>query len=210
MPVFSHSLHPEPTPAQLPSARFHPLTLHRLPAAQRFVRFRNGGVHHFAVLAGAGSQFDDIAVGIAKIDRTHKTVIDRAAHLPALRSSLLQHAVESVILDAERDVQIKRILVLELERRAGHLEKSEARAVIHLEKGVERAPFVDLESADQGKAEEILVEASGLFRIPAAIGVMMQTFDHRGPPLDVPERLPSIRSPVTSPEGGGISATTLS
>src|SRR6516162_2419035 len=186
-----------------------PLALHRLPPAQRFVRFRNGGVHHFAALAGAGGQFDDITVGIAEIDRAHKTVIDRAAQLADLRFSLIQHAVESVILDAERDVQIMRILVLELERRTGHLEKSEAGAVIHLEKGVERAPFVDLESADQRKAEEILIEASGLFRIPAAIGVMMQTFDHRGPPLDVAERLPPIRLPVTSPEGG-IGAINLS
>jgi hypothetical protein len=46
----------------------------------------------------------------------------------------LQHAVENIGFDAERDVQIKLILALELEWRAGYLEKREARTVIHLKK----------------------------------------------------------------------------
>lgn len=61
-------------------------------------------------------------------------MIDRPAHLAALGLRLLQHAVENIGFDAERDVQIKLILALELEWRAGYLEKREARTVIHLKK----------------------------------------------------------------------------
>jgi hypothetical protein len=105
-------------------------------------------------------------------------MIDRPAHLAALGLRLLEHAVENIGFDAEGDVQIKRILALELEWRAGDLEKREARAVIHLKKRMKRAAFVDLERTNQSQPEKILVKRPGLFRIPTAIGVMMQAFDH--------------------------------
>src|SRR5204863_6633175 len=56
-----------------------------------------------------------------------------------------------------------------------------ARAVIHREKGVQSLSFADLEGADQLQAEEILVEDPRLFRVAAAIGVVVQAFDHRMP-----------------------------
>src|SRR5712691_3960821 len=136
----------------------------RLPASQGFVRPRYRGIHDFAVDPGAGGQFDDVAIGVAEVDRAHKPVIDRTAHLAALRLSFLQHALESVVLDAERDVQIERILLLEVERRARHLEEGEAGAVIHLEEGMKRTAPVDLKGADQTKTEEILVKGPRLLR----------------------------------------------
>ena len=51
-------------------------------------------------------------------------------------------------------MQIQRVLALEVERRAGHLEKGEAGAVIHLEEGMERPTFVYLKSADHAQTEE--------------------------------------------------------
>src|SRR5580658_9894118 len=98
-------------------------------------------------------------------------MVDRSTHLDPFGLPLLQHALEYVGFDPEGDVQIQRILAFELERRVRRLEKSEAGAVIHLEKGMECAPLIDLERADQPKSEEILVKGSGLLRIPAAIGI---------------------------------------
>ena len=40
----------------------------RLPAGQRLMRLRYGGVHDFPVNAGAGGQFDDVAVRVTEIN----------------------------------------------------------------------------------------------------------------------------------------------
>src|SRR5215470_4956600 len=92
------------------------------------------GIHDLAVLPGAGGQFDDIPVGIAEINQAHKAMVNRPAHLPALGLRPLQHGLESVVFDAERDMEVERILPLELERRTRHLKKREARSIVHLEK----------------------------------------------------------------------------
>src|SRR5437868_2485919 len=139
------------------------------------------GVHHLPISAGASGQLDDIAVGVAEIDRADKAVIDRTAHLDALRPPFRQHRLEHVVLDAECDVQVEIVLPLEVERLARHLEESEAGAVIHREKGVQGFSFADLEGADQLQAEEILVEHPRLLGITATIGVVVQAFDHRMP-----------------------------
>jgi hypothetical protein len=75
-------------------------------------------------------------------------------------------------------VQIEGVLPLELERRARDLKKGEAGAVIHREEGVQPAAFIDLERTNQAQTEEILIESPRLFRVPATVRVMVQTFDH--------------------------------
>src|ERR1700745_2298332 len=154
------------------------MALCRLPVRQRFVRLRDRRIHDLAVLAGTGGQFDDIAIGIAEIDRPNKTVVDRPANLSTLRLGLLQHRVEGLGLDPEGDVQIQRVLALEVEERAGHLEEGEAGAVIHLEEGMERPTFVYLKSADHAQTEEILVKSPRLFGITATISIVVQPLDH--------------------------------
>src|SRR6266403_465740 len=62
--------------------------LRRLPAGELVVRLRHRGVHDFAMHTGAGRQLDDIAVGVAEIDRADKAVVDRAADLAAFRLRL--------------------------------------------------------------------------------------------------------------------------
>src|SRR5215469_16335478 len=137
------------------------MVLRRLPMRQCLVRFRDRRIHDLAVLTGAGGQFDDIAVGIAEIDRPDKAVVDRPAHLSTLGLGLIQHRLEGLGLDPERDVQIQRVLALEVEGRTGHFEESEAGAVVHLEKGMERPTFT--------QTEEILVKSPRLLGITAAI-----------------------------------------
>src|SRR5438105_2461062 len=139
------------------------------------------GVHHLPISAGAGGQFDDIAVGIAEIDRADRAVIDRPTHLDTLRPPFRQHRLEHVVLDAERDVQVEIVLPLELERPVRDLEEGEAGAVIHRKEGVEADSVADFEGTDQLQPEEILVEDTRLFRVAAAIGVVVQAFDHRMP-----------------------------
>ena len=101
-------------------------------------------------------------------------MVDRPAHLSTLGLGLIQHGVEGLGLDPERDVQIQRVLALEVERRTGHLEEGEAGAVVHLEEGMERPAFVYLERADHPQTEEILVKSPCLFGITAAISIVVQ------------------------------------
>ena len=42
---------------------------------------------------------------------------------------------------------------------------------------MKRAALIDFKGADEAKAEKILVKDACLLRIPAAIGVMVQTLD---------------------------------
>src|SRR5262252_366709 len=161
------------------------MALRLLPVRQRLVRLRDRRIHDLAVLTGAGGQFDDIAVGIAEIDRPDKAVVDRPAHLSTLGLGLIQHRLEGLGLDPERDVQIQRVLALEVEGRTGHFEEGEAGAVVHLEKGMERPAFVYLESADHPQTEKILVKSPRLLGITAAISIVVQPLDH--------PTLPSLR-----------------
>src|SRR5215472_9322875 len=142
------------------------------------MRLRDGRVHDFLMNPGTRGQFDNIAVRITEIDRADKVVVDGPAYLAALGLPLLQHSVKDIGLDPKCYVQVERVLLLELERRARHLKKGQTRAVIHLEERMEPAAFVDLERADQTEPQEILVEAACLLRVAAAIGVMVQTFYH--------------------------------
>src|SRR5215469_6198368 len=94
-----------------------------LPAGKRIMRLRTHRVHDLLMGAGRRGQLDDIAVGIAEIDRTDETVIDRAAYLASLILALFQHCLEHVVIDAERDVKVERFLPLEFERLTRHFEK---------------------------------------------------------------------------------------
>jgi len=80
------------------------MALFCLPVRQRLVRLGYRRVHDLARLPGAGGQLDDVAIGIAEIDRTNKAVVDRPAHLSTLGLSLVQHGVNGLGLDAERNV----------------------------------------------------------------------------------------------------------
>ena len=75
-------------------------------------------------------------------------------------------------------MQIQRVLALEVEGRAGHLEEGEAGAVIHFEEGMERPTFVYLKSADHPQTEEILVKSPRLFGITATVSIVVQPLDH--------------------------------
>jgi len=50
------------------------------------MRLGEGRIHHLAVLSATDRQFDDIAIGVAEIDRADKAVVDRAPDFPALGS----------------------------------------------------------------------------------------------------------------------------
>src|SRR5689334_6669803 len=169
------------------------MALCRLPVRQRFVRLRDRRIHDLAVLAGTGGQFDDIAIGIAEIDRPNKTVVDRPANLSTLGLGLIQHGIEGLGLNPERDVQIQRFLALEVEGRTGHFEEGEAGAVVHREEGMERPALVYLESADHPQTEEILVKCARLFGITAAVSIVVQPLDHPSlPPLHQSIQLRSL------------------
>src|ERR1700759_2620166 len=129
--------------------------------------------------AGAGRQFDDIAVRVAEIDRPDKTMINRSAHLVPFVFGFLQHVVKDIGFAAEGDVKIERVLSLEVEWPIRDFEKSQTGTVIHFEKSMQRTALADLERADTPKPEKILVKAPGLLRIAAAIGVVVQAFNHK-------------------------------
>src|SRR5690349_11333087 len=76
------------------------------------------------------------------------------------------------------------MLLLELERHVRRLEEGEAGAVVQPVEGVQRLGLaaalglLDLERLDERQPEEFLVELARLFRVAAAVGVVVQTFDH--------------------------------
>src|SRR4051794_9086951 len=123
-----------------------------LPASEHLVRLRLRWIHDLLVNAGIGGQLDDVAVRVAEIDRAAEAVVDRAAHLNRTGAALLQYACEDIVVDAERDVEVERVLSLEVERLARHLEECEAGTIVHLEEGVQCAPLIDREGADQFEA----------------------------------------------------------
>jgi hypothetical protein len=96
------------------------------------VGFRHRRIHHLLVHASVGGQFDDVAVRVAKIDRPTEAVVDRSAHFDSRRPPLIEHAVEHVVVDGERDVQIEVVLSLEIERLVRRLEEGKAGTVITL------------------------------------------------------------------------------
>ena len=108
-------------------------------------------------------------------------MVGDAAGLDAKRPALLELGVELPGLDLECDVEIEVVLRLELERPAGRLEERHARAVAHLEEGMQdvgRSPRLrlpDFESLHERKPQEVLVEAAGLLGIPATEGRVMKT-----------------------------------
>lgn len=87
--------------------------LGRLRAGESLVWFRDGRIGDLSMGSRAGGQFDHAAVGVAEIDRAHEAVVHGPADLPSLRASLLQHALEGVGCDRERDVQAETVLDLE-------------------------------------------------------------------------------------------------
>jgi hypothetical protein len=81
-------------------------------------------------------------------------------------------------------VQIEIVLRLELERPVRRFEEGEARSICEL---IERMQNVggaaglgraNLDGLNQGQAEETLIEHSSRFRVPAAIGDVMELLDH--------------------------------
>jgi hypothetical protein len=96
---------------------------------------------------------------------------------------LSQHAVEHIRFDAESDVQVKRVLTLEVEWSSRNLEERESGPVVHLKEAVQPASLVDFERADEPKAKEVLIEATRFLGIPAAVRIVMQTLDHLLLPL---------------------------
>ena len=90
------------------------------------MRFRQRRVDHLLVNASIGGQLDDVAIWVAEIDRPAEAVVDRSAHFHAAVATLFEHALEHVVVDGERYVQVEAVLLLEVERLIRRLEKGEA------------------------------------------------------------------------------------
>ena len=79
----------------------------------------------------------------------------------------------------KRDVKIKIMLYFEFERRIGNLKKSQKRPIGHAIEGVQCTGFTsrfglcDLERVGERQLEKILIKCPGLFRIPAAVRIVM-------------------------------------
>ncbi|OAI52738.1 hypothetical protein AYO46_04625 [Betaproteobacteria bacterium SCGC AG-212-J23] len=113
-----------------------------------------------------------------------EAVVGDAAHLDAGRFAFLQHFRKRWLGNFQSNVEVVVVLLLEHERPVGRLEEREARAVVHAVEAVQHrgAPsalrLADNEGIGERQAEEVLVEAPRLLRVPAAIGVVVQALDH--------------------------------
>src|SRR5204863_8873486 len=79
------------------------LTLIRLPRVQDVAGMTFLGVHRAVLARDLGRQLDDVAVGVAEVDRADELVVGDAAHLAALRLGLGEHCPERLWLDLELD-----------------------------------------------------------------------------------------------------------
>src|SRR5690606_23058720 len=76
------------------------------------------------------------------------------------------------------------VLILEFKRHVWRLEECQVRTVVQAVEGMQRArcppglAFADFQRADQRQAEKFLVELPSLFRVPAAVGAVVQFTDH--------------------------------
>jgi hypothetical protein len=136
------------------------------------------------VVGALRAQLDDVAVGIAEVDRIDHAVVRRPAAFDATSAPLRQHRLQRFGLDLEGDVQVEVVLRLELERQVAGLEEGEVRAVVEAVEGVQRPRLAaglgapDVERVRQRQAEEILVERARLLRVAAAVGVVVELADH--------------------------------
>ena len=80
-------------------------------------------------------------------------------------------------------MQIEVVLGFEFKRHVGRFEIGKVRAVAHLIKRVQalgRAPalgLADFQRARQRQTEEVFIKLARLFRVAAAVGVVMQAVD---------------------------------
>src|SRR6516162_9920237 len=107
-----------------------PMALCHLPAGERLVRFRQRWVDHLLVHASVGGQLDDVAIRVTEIDRPAEAVVDRSAHFHGAVATLLEHAVEHVVVNGECYMQVEAVLLLEVERLVRRLKKGEARTIL--------------------------------------------------------------------------------
>ena len=113
-------------------------------------------------------------------------MIRNTAGLETQRLAFGKHQMKVWLCNLKRNVQIKIMLLLELEWHARRLEKRQTGAIIELVKGVQDTGIAtslglpDLEGLNQRQAEKVFVELSGLLGVLAAVGVVMEFSDHDG------------------------------
>ena len=165
------------------------LALRRLPRIEPGARVIVRRVHLRIVIVAPGREFDYVAVRVAKVDGFDDVMIGNAAALYPRCPALCQHRFKLVARNFESDVQIKIVLLLEVERLSGYLEEGEIRTVIQPVESVQRLDrtsclgFADLERGRERQSQEILVELACFRGIPAAPGVVVEAFDHMRCPL---------------------------
>jgi len=113
-----------------------------------------------------------------------EAVVGDAARLDTGCLALFQHLLERFLGNLQSNVQVVVVLLPERERPVGRLEEGEARAIVHAVEAVQHcgAPpalrLADDKGVGERQAEEIFVEAARFLGIPAAVGVVVKTFDH--------------------------------
>lgn len=79
-----------------------------------------------------GGQLDDVAIGVAEINRLDHAVVGDAAGVDTLRLAFGEHRVQGWRVDFEGDVQVEIALRFEVEGHVWRFEKCQAGAVVHL------------------------------------------------------------------------------
>src|SRR5512145_2069431 len=93
--------------------------------------------------------------------------------------------MELLFAHLQRNVQVEVVLRLELERPIRRFEEREKRAVSETVEGVQHVGrpsglrASNLQRLGERQPEKILVEPARLFRVAAAISVVMQSANHR-------------------------------
>ena len=107
------------------------------PARQFFPGAVFVWVHCIIMRFSFSGQLDHVTVWIAEINGLNERVVCGSAALSALLSGLVFHVVQILQFDFQCDVHVEIVLVFELKRHAGALEKGHKAAIGHSIKGVQ-------------------------------------------------------------------------
>jgi len=98
------------------------------PAIKNRVRIF-AGAHVVIMIWPFRGQFNDVAIGIPKIDRVDESVIGNSPRLDPVCDAFVHHLLQPVVFDLQRNVQIKVALVFKLERCLRIVKKGKKRPV---------------------------------------------------------------------------------
>lgn len=123
--------------AAQPSASSRNRALATLPSLQNATAIVLGRVHVVIVVCTFGRQFNDITIGVPKIDGINEAVVGDSPRFDAPRTPFGQHGLEVLAIDFQRNVKVEVMLALKLKRIVRRLEERQVGSIVEPVEGMQ-------------------------------------------------------------------------